>query len=62
MSETPECKHEKRTPIPDSAASVCDQCGVVFVFGEKWDYKSGHISEWVKDYAEAIERQNERPK
>jgi len=44
-----ECPHKNFIPIPDSLAKVCDNCGIVFVDGKKWEYKSGHILEWVND-------------
>ena len=43
------CKHERQIPMPESAATVCEDCGLVFVYGEPWNYKSGNIMEWVKD-------------
>ncbi len=44
-----DCTHEEQTPFPDSLATVCNECGQVFICGKPWDYKSGHITEWLND-------------
>lgn len=48
-----ECSHEETFPMPDSLATVCKECGKVWVDGEPWNYKSGHIMEWTIDLVEA---------
>jgi len=53
-----QCKHEKTFHMPDSLADVCEKCGQVFVAGEPWGYKSGNISEWAKDIAEAVDKRD----
>lgn len=47
------CAHETTLPLPESAATVCERCGQVFVCGKPWGYKSGHLMEWVRDLSEA---------
>lgn len=50
------CPHTNKFAMPDSVATVCEQCGQVWVWGEMWQYKSGNITEWVKDLVEAREK------
>lgn len=49
------CGHDpsNRFHMPDSLADVCRECGLVYVDGEPWQHRSGHIREWAKDLAEA---------
>lgn len=51
------CPHNEQTPMPDSLATICNECGKVFVDGEPWDYKSGHIFEWADDLLRAKQQQ-----
>lgn len=45
-----ECDHSgPRTPFPDSLASMCENCGKMFIGDEPWDYKSGNVQEWLYD-------------
>ena len=49
MTTSSKCEHKKQFPMPDSLATVCEECGHVFISGQPWDYKSGHVSEWLND-------------
>ena len=57
-----DCKHEHQFPMPDSLATVCEQCGQVFIQGEPWDYRSGNITEWLDDLCEAKEKHEQHPR
>lgn len=52
MNISSNCNHQNKLAIPDSAATVCKECGQVFVYGKPWEYKSGHISDWLNDFYE----------
>jgi len=41
-----DCKHVNKTPIPDSLATVCDDCLLIFVSGEPQDHT---LADWAKD-------------
>lgn len=54
-----ECPHDEKIAIPDSLATMCEKCGKVWVAGEPWDYKSGHVVEWAEDLVQT-RRQTEQ--
>jgi len=47
--------------MPDSLATVCKECGKVWVDGEPWDYKSGHLMEWTSDLVAAQRARQPEP-